>query len=90
MAGITVTTPPVLYTYAPPAAVAEIAATTADLRTADGSLGYVERFVAAHREVTYIYASERGTAAKPSVLDTSGQFELRFRSGDVAIYAVIW
>ncbi|MFM2309983.1 MAG: hypothetical protein RLY87_2105 [Chloroflexota bacterium] len=90
MAGIAVTTPPVLYTYGAPDDVADIAATTGELRTADGSLAFVERFVAAHREVNYIYASERGAAAKPSVLDTSRQFELRFRSGDVAIYAVIW
>ena len=90
VAGIAVTTPPVLYTYADLAARASIAETTAQLREADGSLAFVERFVAEHREVNYIYASERGSAAKPSVLDTSAQFELRFRSGDAAIYAVLW
>ena len=90
VAGIAVTTPPVLYTYADPAARASIAETTAQLREADGTLAFVERFVAEHREVNYIYASERGSAAKPSVLDTSAQFELRFRSGDAAIYAVLW
>jgi hypothetical protein len=90
VAGIAVTTPPVLYTYADPVARAWIAETTAQLRDADGSLAFVERFVAEHREVNYIYASERGSAAKPSVLDTSSQFELRFRSGDAAIYAVLW
>ena len=90
IAGIAVTTPPVLYTYAEPATRAWIVETTAQLREADGSLAFVERFVAEHREVNYIYASERGSAAKPSVLDTSAQFELRFRSGDAAIYAVLW
>jgi hypothetical protein len=90
VAGIAVTTPPVLYTYADPAARSWIAETTAQLREADGSLAFVERFVAEHREVNYIYASERGSAAKPSVLDTSAQFELRFRRGDAAIYAVLW
>ena len=90
VAGIAVTTPPVLYTYAAPADVARLAQVTSELRQADGSLAFVERFVAEHREVTYIYASERGGAAKPSMLDTSRQFDVRFRSGDVAIYAVIW
>jgi hypothetical protein len=90
VAGIAVTTPPVLYTYADLAARASIAETTAQLREADGSLAFVERFVAEHREVNYIYASERGSAAKPSVLDTSAQFDRRFRSGDAAIYAVLW
>lgn len=89
IAGIQTTTPPVLYTYADPATVAALRATTATVATGDGSLRFVEELVAEHGEVTYIYASERGVI-KPSVLDTSDQFEARFRRGDVAIYAVIW
>jgi hypothetical protein len=89
LAGIETTTPPVLYTYAAAADVAAAAARTHTVATATGTLPSIEALVAAYPEVNYIYASERGVI-KPSVLDTSQQFEVRFRSGDAAVYAVIW
>lgn len=88
LTGRMVTTPPVLYTYGDDAWVAQVSATTAQLRVLDGSPAQIVEFVQNHPEVTHIYASERGII-KPSTLRGIASFDERYHTGDVAIFAII-
>jgi prophage DNA circulation protein len=83
-----VTTPPVLYTYATDDWVDEIRQLSAAVRTSDGSAAGIRTIVAAHAQITHIYASERSPTLKPSQLMTAPWLEVVYQAGDVTLFRV--
>lgn len=88
LVGVSVTTPPVLYTYGDDATVQQIAAYTARVRDGDGSLAMLADLLAADPTVTHVYASEHGAQLHPQVLRESPLLEEVYSTGDVAIFRV--
>ena len=88
LVGVAVTTPPVLYTYATDDWVDEIRQLSAAVRTSDGSAAGIRTIVAAHAQITHIYASERSPTLKPSQLMTAPWLEVVYQAGDVTLFRV--
>ncbi len=88
LAGRRVTTPPVLYTYGADDWVHQISVQTGQIRDADGSWPALQTFLQKHPEITTIYATNRGTAAKSDTLRGNPELVELYRVGDVTIFAV--
>jgi hypothetical protein len=88
LTGRQVTTPPVLYTYGADAWVQQISQQTGQIRDADGSWPALQTFLQNHPDITTIYATNRGTAAKSDVLRDNPALVELYRVGDVTIFAV--
>jgi|GEM_PF-2121970 len=88
LVGVAVTTPPVLYTYAPDDWVAATQQLSAQVRTSTGAEAEVRTMVATHPRITHIYASERSPTLKPSKLVSATWLEVVYQSGDVTLFRV--
>ena len=88
LTGRQVTTPPVLYTYGADDWVQQISQQTGQIRDADGSWPVLQTFLQKHPEITTIYATNRGTAAKSDMLRGNAELLELYRVGDVTIFAV--
>lgn len=88
LVGVTVTTPPVLYTYAPDDWVADASQLSAAVRTSDGTEAGIRAIVIAHPGITHIYASERSPTLKPSQLALADWLDVVYQSGDVTLFRV--
>jgi hypothetical protein len=88
LTGRQVTTPPVLYTYGADDWVQQISQQTGQIRDADGSWPALQTFLQNHPDITTIYATNRGTAAKSDTLRDNPELVELYRVGDVTIFAV--
>jgi hypothetical protein len=88
LTGRQVTTPPVLYTYGADDWVQQISQQTGQIRDADGSWPALQTFLQNHPDITTIYATNRGTAAKSDTLRDTPELVELYRVGDVTIFAV--
>ncbi len=88
LVGVAVTTPPVLYTYAPDAWVAETSQLSAAVRTSTGTEAEIRAIVTTHPRITHIYASERSPTLKPSQLAAADWLEVVYQGGDVTLFRV--
>lgn len=88
LTGRKVTTPPVLYTYGADDWVKQISQQTGQIRDADGSWPELQTFLQNHPDITTIYATNRGTAAKSDTLRDNPELLELYRVGDVTIFAV--
>jgi len=88
LTGRQVTTPPVLYTYGSDDWVHHISQQTGQIRDADGTWPALQTFLQNHPDITTIYATNRGTAAKSDTLRDNPALVELYRVGDVTIFAV--
>jgi hypothetical protein len=88
LTGRQVTTPPVLYTYGADDWVQQISQQTGQIRDADGNWPALQTFLQNHPDITTIYATNRGTAAKSDTLRDNPELVELYRVGDVTIFAV--
>lgn len=88
LTGRQVTTPPVLYTHGADDWVRQISEQTGQIRDAEASWPALQTFLQNNPEITTIYATNRGTAAKSDVLRENSTLVELYRVGDVTIFAV--
>jgi hypothetical protein len=88
LTGRQVTTPPVLYTHGADDWVRQISAQTGQIRDADGSWPALQTFLQNHPDITTIYATNRGGAAKSDTLRGNPELVELYRVGDVTVFAV--
>ena len=77
-----------LYTHGADDWVRQISVQTGQIRDADGSWPTLQTFLQNHPDITAIYATNRGGAAKSDTLRGNPELIELYRVGDVTVFAV--